>query len=243
MTTFNRLALSALAAPLMLGLAACGSEEAATGEAIESIAAPDGATWSATAAFTDLGGIRMGNPDAPVKLVEYASHTCPACANWSATSGPLSEYVESGVVSFELRNQVHDPLDLTFASIIRCGDPATAIPLAKQGWQNLNAIVQNAQSNSERLSAAMAVEDDSRFLLIAQESGLLEFFAQRGLSTEQVSQCLSDPDLPRQIVENSAVQSDELGVTGTPTFFINGSKLDGTSWAVVETALQAAGAR
>ena len=118
-----------------------------------------------------------------------------------------------------------------------------AIPLAKQGWANLTSIVQAAQANGDRLGAAMAIEDDSRFQAIAQESGLLEFFAQRGLSTEQVMQCLSDPELPRTIVENSAVQSDELDVTGTPTFFVNGRKLDGTSWAVVETALQAAGAR
>ena len=244
MKKFNRLALSALAAPLLLGLAACGSEEAASGAALDPIEAPEGSTWSENAAFTDMGGIRMGNPDAPIKLVEYASHTCPACAAWSASAGPLDGYIESGLVSFELRNQVHDPLDLTIASILRCGAPVTAIPLAKQGWSNLQSIVQNAQANGDALSAAMAVQDDTRILQIAEVSGLMEFFAQRGLSTEQVSQCLvANPEVPRQIVENSAVQSDELGVTGTPTFFVNGVKLDGTNWATVETALQAAGAR
>ncbi len=243
MMKLNRLALSALAAPMLLGLAACGSDEAETAAALDPIEAPEGTTWSQVAEFTAMGGIQMGNPDAPIKLVEYASHTCPACANWSENSGPLEGYIESGLVSFELRNQVHDALDLTIASIIRCAEPSTAIPLAKQGWSNLQSIVQTAQASPD-LAAAMAIEDDSRFQAIAQASGLLEFFAQRGLSTEQVNQCLANnPEVPRQIVENSAVQSDELGVTGTPTFFVNGRKLDGTSWAVVETALQAAGAR
>ncbi len=239
----SRLLLATLAAPLMLGLAACGSDDAAEGAALDPIEAPEGSSWGEMAEFTQMGGIQMGNPDAPIHLVEYASHTCPACANWSENSGPLDDYIESGLVKFELRNQVHDALDLTIASIIRCGDASTAIPLAKQGWSNLNSIVQNAQAQGEALGAAMSVQDDSRFQQIAQVSGLLDFFAQRGLSTEQVNQCLADPELPRQIAENSAVQSDELGVTGTPTFFVNGRKLDGTSWAVVETALQAAGAR
>ncbi len=244
MKKFDRLVFSTLAAPLLLGLAACGSEDVEASAALDPIEAPAGTAWSEVAEFTAMGGMQMGNPDAPIKLVEYASHTCPACAAWSASAGPLHDYIESGLVSMELRNQVHDPLDLTIATILRCGDPSTAIPLAKQGWSNLQSIVQNAQANGDALAAAMAVEDDSRFLRIAEVSGLLEFFAQRGLSTEQVSQCLvNNPEVPRQIVENSAVQSDELDVTGTPTFFVNGRKLDGSNWATVETALQAAGAR
>ena len=242
MKTLSRLALTAISAPLLLSLAACGSNEI-EGDAIDPIAAPEGSTWNGTATVTDLGGIMVGNPDAPVKLVEYASHTCSACANFAADSTALDSYIESGVVSFEMRNQVHDPIDLTVATLVRCGDPVTAVPLAKQVWQNLNSVIQNAQANGERLQAAMELEDDSRFLAIGQESGLLEFFAQRGISVDQATQCLSNPEVPRSIVENSAIQSDELGVTGTPTFFLNGNKLDGTSWAVVETALQTAGAR
>jgi protein-disulfide isomerase len=248
MMKFRRSALAALSAPLVLTLAACGSGDSATGgpvgEAIEPIAAPEGQSWSQMVSFTEMGGILEGNPEAPLKLVEYASHTCPHCATFAKdASGNIDRYIESGVVSLELRNQIHDPLDLTIAMLVRCGDPATSMPLAKQAWENLEGIITTAQASGEALSAAMANQGDDRMQQIAATSGLLDFFAARGISRDQSMQCLADTEAPRQIVENSATQSDELDVTGTPTFFLNGQRLDGTSWAVVEAALQNAGAR
>ncbi len=248
MMKFRRSAFAALSAPLVLTLAACGSGDSTSGgpvgEAIDPITAPEGQSWGQMAVFTDMGGILEGNPDAPLKLVEYASHTCSHCATFSKeSSGNLERYIESGVVSLELRNQVHDPLDLTIAMLVRCGDPATSIPLAKQAWNDLEGIITTAQQSGEALNAAMANQGDDRMQQIAAVSGLLDFFAARGLSTDQSLQCLADADAARTIMENSATQSDELDVTGTPTFFLNGQRLDGTSWAIVEAALQNAGAR
>jgi len=247
MFAFNRLALATLAAPLALGLAACSSgegETGLTGEPIDPIAAPEGTSWTQTAAYTDMGGIRMGNPDAPIKLVEYASHTCPACANFANQAGSrLDEYVATGVVSFELRNQVHDPLDLTIATLVRCGDPATGIPLAKQGWADLAAIRDRALADQEAWQAAASQSPDTRMQAIGEVTGLLDWFSARGISRDQGLSCLADSDAVDTIIENSNTQSDEFGVTGTPTFFINDVRLDGTSWSVVEAALQEAGAR
>ena len=68
---------------LLVLLAACSggggdgnSSQAAKGPAI---AAPAGANWTETVARTPEGGFRMGNPNAPVKLVEYGARTCPTC--------------------------------------------------------------------------------------------------------------------------------------------------------------------
>src|SRR3546814_7851742 len=57
---------------------------------------------------------------------------------------------------------------------------------------------------------------------IAQAAQLYDFFAARGLSSDQARQCLADQAKAEDIVKKSAAQSDELGVNGTPTFFING---------------------
>ena len=63
----------ALAAPLALALAACGSGAEETGEikgdAIAAIPAPAGTEWRSTAVMTDDGGVLVGNPDAPLKLM------------------------------------------------------------------------------------------------------------------------------------------------------------------------------
>ena len=157
MPTLRRLALSAAAAPIALALAACGSndEAPAKGEAIAAIAAPAGQSWVDTAAVTPEGGYVIGNPDAPLKLVEYASHTCSHCAAFSQeAAAKLDEYVEKGVVSYEIRNQIHDPIDLSKALLARCGTPQTFHPLANQAWQNFETLMTTAQANGAALQQA-----------------------------------------------------------------------------------------
>ena len=248
MTLLRRSSLAFFVAPLTLALAACGGgDEAANlpqGEAIAPVAAPAGQSWIEVAAETPEGGVRIGNPDAPLKLVEYASHTCSHCAAFSQQgAAPLDEHVNTGRVSYELRNQIHDGLDLTIAVLARCGGPATFHPLANQAWGNFEQVMAGAQANGEQLEAAMATEDDTRLQKIAQASGVLEFFAARGVSRDQALQCLADTDKAEAIAEASQTQSQELGVEGTPTFFLNGTKVPGTTWAELEPALQRAGAR
>ena len=244
MPSFRRIALIAAAAPLALALAACGDgaeDGAPTGEPLTPIAAPAGASWVETAAVTPEGGYRIGNPDAPLKLVEYASHSCGVCAAFSMEGAPkLDEYVAKGTVSYEIRNQIHDAMDLTVALLARCGSPEAFHPLANQAWGNFQQIMQAAQP---ALEAAARVPEAQRFQTIAQTSGLLDFFAARGISRDQAMQCLADTEKAQQIVDASQAQSDELQITGTPTFILNGTKIQGTNWASVETALKDAGAR
>ena len=69
----------------------------------------------------------MGNPDAPVKLVEYASLTCPHCARISptkATAALRDTYVRSGQVSWEFRHFLLNAPDLALSLLARCQPPA-----------------------------------------------------------------------------------------------------------------------
>ena len=246
MSRLRQTLLAAAAAPLVLALVACGSDEEGTtsGEAIAPVAAPAGQSWVETAAVTPEGGNVVGNPNAPLKLVEYASHTCGACAQFSQqATGAIDKYIESGVVSYEIRNQIHNPIDLTLATLMRCGEPTAFHPLANQVWANLPAVMERAQQDPAALQAAMQAPEAQRFQQIGEVSGLLDFFAARGVSRDQAMQCLANSDQIRQIAENSNTQSEELNVTGTPTFFLNGRMLTETGWEDVEAALQAAGAR
>ena len=245
MPTFRRLAFALAAAPLALALAACGSDEGATsGEPIAPIAAPAGTSWVETASVTPEGGYVIGNPDAPLKLVDYASHTCPACAAFSVGgAAKLDEYVEKGIVSYEIRNQIHNSIDLALAMLMRCGEPSAFHPLANQVWANLPAVMTRAQQDQAALDAAAQVPEAQRYQAIAEAAGLLDFFAARGVSRDQAMQCLANTAQAQQIAENSQTQSEELNVTGTPTFFLNGRTIDGITWAEIEPALQNAGAR
>jgi protein-disulfide isomerase len=242
------LALS-LAAPLALALAACGSatetEGSVSGEAIAAIPAPDGSSWTETVTISNEGGYVLGNPDAPIKLVEYASHTCGACAQFASTGKPplKDTYVASGVVSFEQRNLVRDPIDLTIATLVRCGQKENMQALSDQAWQSLNDIFQNVNTNQAQYEAAANQPVEQRFVTIAQSAGLIDFFSARGLSADQARSCLADNAAITKIAESSQKQAEELGVNSTPTFFLNGRKLEERSWAQLEPVLQRAGAR
>ncbi|WP_305095544.1 thioredoxin domain-containing protein [Croceibacterium aestuarii] len=247
MTMFRRFALAAL---LAAGLTACGGDKTddatAVSEAIAPIPAPNGGSWLDVATVTPEGGHQIGNPDAPVKLVEYASHTCPHCAEFDAEAGePIkNKYVASGVVSYELRNQIHDAIDLTIARLARCGnDPSAYIPLSEQVWQNLPQIVAPVQQNPELMQSAMTLPEKQRFPKLAQDLGLIDFFAARGIPRDQQLECLSDFKSLTEIADRSEKQSEELNVTGTPTFFINGRNLGTLRWSELEANLQNAGAR
>ncbi len=245
----RRLLATSIAASLALALGACSETETAegvpAGEPIAAIPAPDGQAWTDIVSVTPEGGYLVGNPAAPLKLVEYASHTCGACANFSANGAPelKKNYVSTGVVSVELRNLVRDPLDLTIAALVRCGQPQNMQPLSDQAWASLETIFETVNQNGAALEAASQLPPNQRFLGIAQAAGLIDFFAARGVSSEQAATCLADSAKIEAIAARSQQQSTQLEITGTPTFFLNGKKLDVNQWEGLEPILQQAGAR
>ncbi len=246
---FTRLLSLPLLALAPLALAACGETEgadgAAAGEPIPAIAAPAGTSWGDTVTVTPEGGYMIGNPDAPLKLVEYASHTCGACANFAATGKPTikDKYVSTGVVSFELRNLVRDPIDLSIATLVRCGAKENMQPLSDQAWASLNEIFASVNANNALIEASSSQPVSQRFVTIGQAAGLIDFFAARGLSADQSQACLADTAKIEAIANASNAQSEELKINATPTFILNGNKLEVTAWNQLEPLLQRAGAR
>ena len=248
-TRFRRF-VPALALPLALALAACGDSAEGEGPAVSNkpmaeIPAPEGQQWSQMVQVTEDDGYLVGNPDAPIKLLEYASLTCGACANFTQTAAEeiKADYVDTGRVSYELRNQVHNGIDLTLAALVRCGNPESFHPLSEQVWRNFEQVMGTAQQNAAGLEAAMTRPENERFAAVAESAGLLDFFASRGLSRDQARTCLADTESVTAIAERSDAQSAELDVTGTPTFFINGRKVDTNNWEQLQVMLQEAGAR
>ncbi len=249
MSSLRRLAFAFCAAPLALGLAACGSSDeggAPTAEAVAKVAPPAGQQWVDVVAVTPEGGWLAGNPDAPIKLVEYGSLTCPACAAFSVTGMQQlrDDYVNSGRVSYELRSvPLHGTIDLVLTRLLECGPKEAAHPLAEQLWANNQPVVEAAQANAQGLEQAMSLPPNQRFVGFADAAGLLEFFAARGVSRDQANVCLSDYAAMQALAERLQAQSEKDQIQGTPTFFINGSRIDETNWESVQAALQRAGAR
>ena len=248
MPNLSRLLLAAATAPLALALAACGSESGGpvSGEAIAPVAAPAGQQWTDTVAITPEGGWLIGNPDAPIELIEYGSLTCPACANFSQTGmqSLRDDYINSGRVSLGFRSvPIHGAVDLVLTRMLECGPKEAAPLLAEQLWGNLDAVLTPIQSNAAALEQAMSLPENQRFVAYADQGGLIEFFAARGFSIAQSSECLSDFAAMQALAERLQAQADKDGVNSTPTFLLNGTAIDETSWAALEPMLQNAGAR
>lgn len=244
-----RIVLALLALPLTLGLAACdkGTETATapSGEPIASIPPPAGKTWEEVVVETPGGGHRMGNPEAPIKVIEFASMTCSHCADFAAQSSAelQGDFVNSGRVSLEFRNFVRDPIDLTASLLARCGAPESFFALTHQVlgdqadmFQRLNAAGQAAQE------AAMNQPEEKRFIALGELTGLTEFVSARGVAKDQANACLADLDEAKTLAQRAKEDGDEFGITGTPSFIVNGTYLQG-GWPELKARLETLGAR
>jgi protein-disulfide isomerase len=194
---------------------------------------------------TEDGGYLIGNPDAPLKLIEYGSLTCPACARFAVDGfDPLIEdYVATGRVSFEFRSFIiHGPLDLALTRLIGCSAPESAVPLADEIWHNLGDIQNRAYADQQSLAALDSLSLEQKYVAFGEVTGLYEFFKSRGVSEDQARSCLGDVAELEKLDKLSRDYAGS-GIQSTPTFVLNGKKLDDTSWSGLEVSLQRAGAR
>ncbi|HUD28997.1 MAG TPA: thioredoxin domain-containing protein [Novosphingobium sp.] len=242
--------LGLIAAPLALGLAACGKKDEtgapASGQPIAKIAAPAGKAWADVVAKTPEGGYRIGNPEAPIKLVEYGALSCSHCAEFAKESFEKlrDDYVASGRVSYELRYYMLNALDVPASLLAACGSTEAVIPLSEQFWAWQPKMFENMQAaGQQQLAAIDALPKERQIGAIAQIAGMTDFFASRGIARDQANACLADTTKAKALAEQTQKATEEFNITGTPSFIINGNSVGSSGWKEVEAKLQQAGAR
>jgi protein-disulfide isomerase len=233
-----------------LALAGCGggagNNVAATANnaaPIPQIAAPNHGDWAEVATMTDRGSYLLGNPNAPVKLVEYASITCPHCAEFTeVASTPLRErYVRSGQVSWEYRPYMIFPTDPGVFLLLHCLGPQPFFRVAEQLYADQSNWVGRVQAlPQEQLQQMEGLAPAQKAAALVRAAGLDQFFRQRGLPEARMNTCLADDAALQQLQQISTRASSEDGVTGTPTFIVNGDKLETSDWPDLEARLRAA---
>jgi protein-disulfide isomerase len=199
--------------------------------------------WTGVVAMTPEGGFRMGNPEARVKLVEYGSLTCGHCAAFAAEAMDelRGHYVRSGKVSFEYRNFVLNGIDVAASLLARCGGAGTFFPLAEtlyarqQEWAGRIGGLDDAKK-----AELNALPPGPRLARLAEIGGLSALAAGLGVTPTQGKACLADEaGLDRLAAMYEAAAA--LGVQGTPTFFINGARVEAYDWATLEPLIRGAG--
>ncbi|HEU0066459.1 MAG TPA: thioredoxin domain-containing protein [Sphingomonas sp.] len=232
-----------------LALAGCSKGDGANNASaapVAAAAAPAGKSWTETVVKTAEGAYILGNPDAPIKLVEYGSRLCPTCGAFGREAmQPLENtYVASGKVSYEFHDfLVHGVADLPPALLGRCVDPSAYFPVLEQTFQNqqqfndkLQAMTPAQQQQMQAMSPVQVVA------ALADQMGVVDFMKQRGLPEAKARACLGDM-AQIDALTKATQEASAAGITSTPTFMLNGKKLDNVvTWAQMEQALKAAGA-
>lgn len=232
----------------MLLLAACGGGEtnlsAAAGDSgapIETLATPDGGAWTDMVTRTEEGGFLMGNPDAPVKVIEFASMTCPACAAFSENGATelKEQYVATGQVSLEFRNFLLTGPDAAASVLTRCQAPAAFFTLTEQLFAEQQTWIGNIDQAEQQQLAALPQEQQIPAMVRAAE--LDQFFSRRGVPQGAIDQCLAghQAELERIVADNQR-DTQRYGIGGTPSFVINGELVQASNWAQLEPAIRAA---
>ena len=149
-----------------------------------------------------LGDVELGNKDAKVTIIEYASMTCSHCATFHEKTFPVlkSKWIDTGKVRFILREFPLDPLATAGFMLARCAGNDKYYPVVdllfsqQKNWAFSNKPVE----------------------------ALLSLVKQAGFSQESFEACLKNQQIYDAVnaVRDRAAQ--KLGVNSTPTFFING---------------------
>jgi len=246
----RRFALALAVAPLALGLAACGKKEAsdatAKSEAVAKVAPPAGKNWADVVTKTPEGGYLMGNPQAPIKLVEFGALSCSHCAEFSEKSSAelRDTFVASGRVSYELRLFMLNALDMPAALLVTCGAPEAVPGLAEQFWAWQPKMFESLQKAGDaQMQAIQAQKPPASFVSLAQVGGMTGFITSRGIAAPQAAACLADTKKATELAEQTQTASTKYEISGTPTFMIDGDKITANTWPEIKTMLENKGAR
>lgn len=193
----RRAALSAFA---LFALAACGS---ATGD-------DTGPSASNAEGVVDMV---LGDADAPVTLIEYASITCGSCLQFHEQVLPTikEDYVETGLVKFVFREFPTPPANVAVAgfALARCAGPERYYDVIDDLFEAQPGIIAAARAGAVR-PALMA---------IGERHGIVGEAA--------FDACISDREI-RQTIADVILTGDEWDVQSTPTLILQGNKLDNT---------------
>ena len=151
-----------------------------------------------------IGEMSLGPPDAKVTVIEYASATCPHCADfYNKTFLTLKkEYIDTGKIKFVFREFPHQDAALAAFMLARCAPKEKYFPL---------------------IDVFFATQPEWTKDPLA---GLNKIAQQAGFTKESFEACMKNETVAKEILA-VRTKAEGFGVTGIPTFFVNGERYEG----------------
>ncbi|MEM9343640.1 MAG: DsbA family protein [Pseudomonadota bacterium] len=163
----------------------------------------------------------LGNPDADVTVVEYASFTCPHCKTFH--EGPFKElkadYIDTGKIHFIYREVYFDRFGLWAGMIARCAGEMRyfgVVDMLYDGQRDWIGDGQDPVAISERLKT------------IGKSAGM---------SQDEVDACMTNADLAQAMVAVYQQNAEDDNVRSTPSLLVNGEPLSGNSYAELKATI------
>lgn len=174
------------------------------------------------AAATEPGDFSLGSPDAPVKMIEYASFTCPHCATFHAAvfKDLKRDYIDTGKVHFTLREVYFDRYGLWAAMVARCG--------GEMRYFAIHDMLFDQQAEWAASQDPVQVVQSLKTIGIAA-----------GLDGAAIDVCLNDQAQAEALIARFQTNMAADGVEGTPTIFINGAKHSNMPYADLKAIIDA----
>ena len=165
----------------------------------------------------------LGNPQAKVTVVEYASASCPHCAEFNNEIFPAfkAKYIDTNKIHYVFREFITPPPEVAVAGflIARCAGK-------DKYFSVLDAIYHGQQ--------AMYASGDYR-------GSLLRIAESAGMTEDQFTSCTTNDAAIKALNDRVDKAVNKDGITGTPTFVVNGTKMDGApTLANLDAAIAAA---
>ena len=152
--------------------------------------------------------IELGSAKAPITVIEYASASCPHCARFNNNVFPefKAKYIDTGKVRYVLRELLTPPQEFAAAGFLtaRCAGQDKYLPVLDAIFHDQDKIYESGD-------------------LIG---GLHAIGKRFGLSDAEIDACIKDPKADKAL-ETRLNAAEKSGIDGTPTFLINGKKLEG----------------
>jgi protein-disulfide isomerase len=148
----------------------------------------------------------LGKADAPVTIFEYASLDCPHCADFEQNTLPQleTEWIDTGKARLVFRDFPLREDAVRAAILARCSPPDQFFAWVKTLFRSQE-------------DWAVARDVDGELAKIAKFNGM---------SDDKFKACMSDKAIETQVLQ-SRLEGEQYGVNSTPTFFINGTKVEG----------------
>ena len=171
-----------------------------------------------------ISDMQLGNPDAPVTVIEYASYTCPHCATFH--KGPYkqlkADYIDTGKINFIYREVYFDRYGLWASMIARCGED-------QDRFFGISDLLYERQAEWSRAGTPPQIADELRTI------GRLA-----GIENEALESCLQDAQMAQTLVAWYQENAEEHGVRSTPSFVINGQTYSNMSYTEMSSLIDEA---